>query len=187
MFILLTDAGLQWEHWKKETITGSFETLLFRTHGGDGVIIESASDQGGNLAGSYGVWGISKWRLWLRLCMVGGGEAGMGRQGAPPGLHSRWERLCVSVSVHITHGKMWHTAEEAVRLQGFMSDSSFATIFLFSFPWSSHGKGLPKHNVCITLPHSDMPPPASHTVQLHTSSGGPHVSTTVCSPVCPYR
>lgn len=54
-----------------------------------GVTIESASDQGGNLAASYGAWGTSKWRLWLRLCMVGGGEGGMGRQGAPPGLHSR--------------------------------------------------------------------------------------------------
>lgn len=47
------------EHWKKERITGSSETLLFRTHGGDEVIMESASDRVVT-AGSCEGWGTSR-------------------------------------------------------------------------------------------------------------------------------
>lgn len=45
----------------KETIKESFETLLFRNHGGDEVIMESKSgDQGSSHAGSNEAWGTSR-------------------------------------------------------------------------------------------------------------------------------
>lgn len=165
------------EHWRRERITGSSETLLFRTHGGDEVIMESASDRVVT-AGSCEGWGTSRggsgWGCaWLEVKKV----EWEGRV-----LHLvciLGERDCVRVWAC----QMERCATLQRKLCGFkvLWVTAVLPVFLFSFPSSSHGKGLPKHSVCIMLPRSDMPPPASHTVQFHTSSRGPHVSTTVCS------